>query len=172
MFKDDYCFCRRHFITFPPGVLDKHYEKLLQCDPRLFELSQQTFPTLPHPYFDSNNLYGLSEHPCNLNRNHVSEIVPHEMQQYQVQKFPAPLGQRHQVQNMKATTNAPFPCSSVTSTTPGVAPQLQYHDQNFCSPVGHPRHLQNLSIRLNPHPGNVDLTSMSGKMYIYSWLCL
>ncbi|XP_074323120.1 uncharacterized protein LOC141660059 [Apium graveolens] len=84
---------RRHFITFPPGILDKHYEKLLQCDERLLELSQQTFPTLPHPYFDSNNLYGLSEHPRNLNKNHVSEIVPPEMQHYQVQKFPTPLGQ-------------------------------------------------------------------------------
>ncbi|KAK1364200.1 hypothetical protein POM88_039761 [Heracleum sosnowskyi] len=155
---------RRHFVTFPPGILDKHYEKLLQCDQRLFELSQKTFPTLPHPYFDSNNLYGFSEHPCNLDRDRVSEILPNEMQQHQVQKFPTPLGQRHQLQNMKATTNAPFPCNSIISTPPGVAPEIQYHDQNFRSPVGLPLHLQNLSIRLNPHPGNADLTSMADEM--------
>ncbi|KAL1809483.1 hypothetical protein ACET3Z_026473 [Daucus carota] len=149
---------RRHFISFPPGILDKHYEKLLQCDQRLLELSRKTFPTLPHPYFDSNNLYRLSEHPCNLNRNHVSELVSHEMQHYQVQKFPAPWSQQRHAQNMEAAANAPLPRSSIDSTTQGAAPMLQYHNQNFCSPAGLPRHLQNLRRRPNPHPGVVDLT--------------
>ncbi|KAJ6757036.1 hypothetical protein OIU74_026318 [Salix koriyanagi] len=45
--------CRRHFLTFPAGYLDKHYEKLLLNEPRLFELSKQSFPTLKNPYFRS-----------------------------------------------------------------------------------------------------------------------
>ncbi|KAL9667356.1 hypothetical protein QQ045_001710 [Rhodiola kirilowii] len=44
---------RRHYVTFPPGMLDRHYEKLLQCDVRLSELSQRTFPTIESPYFPS-----------------------------------------------------------------------------------------------------------------------
>uniref|UniRef100_A0A7N0VJ48 TRF2/HOY1 PH-like domain-containing protein n=1 Tax=Kalanchoe fedtschenkoi TaxID=63787 RepID=A0A7N0VJ48_KALFE len=44
---------RRHYVTFPPGTLDRHYKKLLQCDKRLSELSQRPFPTLNSPYFPS-----------------------------------------------------------------------------------------------------------------------
>ncbi|KAG6425869.1 hypothetical protein SASPL_110075 [Salvia splendens] len=36
---------RRHEATFPPGVLDKHYEKLLVHDERLAVLSRRLFPT-------------------------------------------------------------------------------------------------------------------------------
>ncbi|XP_016443046.1 uncharacterized protein LOC107768428 [Nicotiana tabacum] len=44
---------RRHWIRFPPGVLDKHYEKLLHYDARLNELSKQPFPSQLSPYFES-----------------------------------------------------------------------------------------------------------------------
>ncbi|XP_042048237.1 uncharacterized protein LOC121794226 isoform X2 [Salvia splendens] len=37
--------CRKHEATFPPGALDKHYEKLLISDGRLVELSRMPFPT-------------------------------------------------------------------------------------------------------------------------------
>ncbi|XP_020275117.1 uncharacterized protein LOC109849670 [Asparagus officinalis] len=43
---------RRHILQFPEGTLEKHYEKLLQCDPRLYELSQRPFPDLNSPFFD------------------------------------------------------------------------------------------------------------------------
>ncbi|XP_052209962.1 uncharacterized protein LOC127813186 [Diospyros lotus] len=43
--------CRRHLIKFPGGLLNKPYEKLLQCDPRLLELSRQPFPRIRSPYF-------------------------------------------------------------------------------------------------------------------------
>ncbi|KAL1551627.1 hypothetical protein AAHA92_19445 [Salvia divinorum] len=38
-------FCMTHEATFQPGVLDKHYEKLLINDERLAELSRRPFPT-------------------------------------------------------------------------------------------------------------------------------
>ncbi|KAB1225837.1 hypothetical protein CJ030_MR1G005238 [Morella rubra] len=44
---------RRHYLEFPPGVLDKPYKKLLRCDDRLLMLSQKPFPSLGCPYFYS-----------------------------------------------------------------------------------------------------------------------
>ncbi|KAK4751064.1 hypothetical protein SAY87_004546 [Trapa incisa] len=43
---------RRHYIMFPPGVLDRHYEKLLQNDQRLMELSRKGYPSHDSPYFN------------------------------------------------------------------------------------------------------------------------
>ncbi|KDP23381.1 hypothetical protein JCGZ_23214 [Jatropha curcas] len=43
---------RRHYLQFPPGSFDKHYEKLLKCDQRLYELCHKPFPSLQSPYFD------------------------------------------------------------------------------------------------------------------------
>ncbi|CAN6450768.1 unnamed protein product [Victoria cruziana] len=44
---------RRHFLKVLPGLLNKHFEKLIQCDPRLNLLSQRGEITLDSPYFDS-----------------------------------------------------------------------------------------------------------------------
>ncbi|KAH9620490.1 hypothetical protein KSS87_022002 [Heliosperma pusillum] len=54
---------REHFLHFPQGTLQKHFEKLMQCDLRLRFLSQQPEIVLESPYFqpmvsifgDSNN---------------------------------------------------------------------------------------------------------------------
>lgn len=45
--------CRRHYLECPHGLLGKHIEKLVQCDPRLNFLSQQAEMTLDSPYFES-----------------------------------------------------------------------------------------------------------------------
>lgn len=42
---------RRHFLQFPQGTLGKHFQKLIQCDPRLSFLSQQPQIVLDTPYF-------------------------------------------------------------------------------------------------------------------------
>ncbi|CAN4100162.1 unnamed protein product [Withania somnifera] len=44
---------RRHYLECLPGLLEKHFEKLVQCDPRLNFLSQQAEITLDSPYFES-----------------------------------------------------------------------------------------------------------------------
>ncbi|KAH6835958.1 hypothetical protein C2S53_005312 [Perilla frutescens var. hirtella] len=44
---------KQHFLQCPPGMLNKHYEKLLQCDMRLSILSQQPEIILDSPYFKS-----------------------------------------------------------------------------------------------------------------------
>ncbi|XP_019052249.1 PREDICTED: uncharacterized protein LOC104591469 isoform X2 [Nelumbo nucifera] len=43
---------RRHFLQFPQGTLQKHYEKLLQLDDRLFSLSKKPYPSFDSPFFD------------------------------------------------------------------------------------------------------------------------
>ncbi|XP_027102499.1 uncharacterized protein [Coffea arabica] len=59
--------CRRHRVKFAPGILDKHYEKLKQCDPRLQVLSRRPFPSQESLYFDANNANGLSEFSLDFN---------------------------------------------------------------------------------------------------------
>ncbi|KAL4566748.1 hypothetical protein LXL04_030871 [Taraxacum kok-saghyz] len=44
---------RRHFLQCPQGLLGKHFEKLIQCDPRLNYLSQQPPIVLESPYFET-----------------------------------------------------------------------------------------------------------------------
>ncbi|KAL8243516.1 hypothetical protein R6Q59_009774 [Mikania micrantha] len=43
---------RRHYLQCPQGLLGKHFEKLIQCDPRLNFLSQQSEIELESPYFE------------------------------------------------------------------------------------------------------------------------
>ncbi|KAD2806208.1 hypothetical protein E3N88_39585 [Mikania micrantha] len=45
-------FFRRHILRCPQGLLGKHYEKLIQCDPPLNFLSQQRELALESPYFE------------------------------------------------------------------------------------------------------------------------
>ena len=45
--------CRQHFLQCPPGLLGKHFEKLIHCDPRLNFLSKQPEILLESPYFES-----------------------------------------------------------------------------------------------------------------------
>ncbi|KAK9291634.1 hypothetical protein L1049_019583 [Liquidambar formosana] len=92
---------RRHYMKFPPGALDKHYEKLLQCDSRLFELSQKPFPSLRSPYFYS-NFYGFSEFSHHFNGS-VAEIS-HGLH-YPLSSIPATslVSSHHQVQSLEQT---------------------------------------------------------------------
>ncbi|KAJ4709526.1 ATP-dependent DNA helicase [Melia azedarach] len=43
---------RQHFLQCPQGLLNKHFEKLIQCDMRLNFLSQQPEVILDSPYFE------------------------------------------------------------------------------------------------------------------------
>ncbi|KAK4424543.1 hypothetical protein Salat_1647700 [Sesamum alatum] len=59
---------RVHTVVFPAGVLDRHYEKLLGCDDRLFELSRKPFPSQESPVFNLVSSLGVSPLPLNCNR--------------------------------------------------------------------------------------------------------
>lgn len=43
---------RQHFLQCPQGLLNKHFEKLIQCDMRLNFLSRQPDIVLDSPYFE------------------------------------------------------------------------------------------------------------------------
>lgn len=43
---------RKHFLQVPYGLLNKHFEKLIQCDMRLNFLSQQPEISVDSPYFE------------------------------------------------------------------------------------------------------------------------
>lgn len=88
-------FFRMHLLIFPPGVLDRHYEKLLQFDKRLFELSHKPFPTQNNQYFYS-NILSYTPYPSSFteNNNMLSFNVQHDLT-----KFPIP----HCDENYKQT---------------------------------------------------------------------
>ncbi|CAA2997829.1 uncharacterized protein LOC111387072 [Olea europaea var. sylvestris] len=94
--------CRRHHVSFAPRMLDKHYEKLLQCDQRLFSLSQKPFPSQESPYFDSAVNEG-SKSFFTLN-GYESEFLLG--MQYPHRTYPAPfvLGK---IENFKTMTMSP-----------------------------------------------------------------
>ncbi|KAH7315990.1 hypothetical protein KP509_21G073300 [Ceratopteris richardii] len=48
--------CRHHSIQFPVGVLNRHFEKLLQCDARLNALNEQTHDIQDSCFFDSRSI--------------------------------------------------------------------------------------------------------------------
>ncbi|KAL5700904.1 hypothetical protein ACHQM5_026303 [Ranunculus cassubicifolius] len=58
---------RRHYLQFEEGTLQPHYEKLLQCDKRLFTLSRQPFPVNESPYF-SIDMSGSQDYYFKYNR--------------------------------------------------------------------------------------------------------
>ncbi|XP_042518672.1 uncharacterized protein LOC122092421 [Macadamia integrifolia] len=67
---------RQHYVQFPGGTFEKHYEKLLQCDKRLFMLSKKPFPTQNSPYFYS-NLYEYPAFSFGFNGYQPSSHFPH-----------------------------------------------------------------------------------------------
>lgn len=49
-------------MSFPPGILDKHYERLLQCDQRLLGLTENPFPAHDTPFYNSPMFDSVSQH--------------------------------------------------------------------------------------------------------------
>ncbi|KAI3496104.1 hypothetical protein L1887_38454 [Cichorium endivia] len=60
---------RQHFLQCAQGVLDKHYEKLLQCDKRLNFLSQHQGIVLDFPYFPPKPPINDQDISCNNGLN-------------------------------------------------------------------------------------------------------
>ncbi|XP_057493361.1 uncharacterized protein LOC130778883 isoform X2 [Actinidia eriantha] len=98
--------CRRHYVKFPPGTLDKHYEKLLQCDKRLFELSKRPFPGFASPYFYS-NFYGDTD--VSFDFRAFQSQVPHRLQQRSFSAILSPsLVPPRSVHNLRLPTGQPI----------------------------------------------------------------
>lgn len=71
--------CRRHLLQFAQGILERHYEKLLQCDHRLNLLSKEGIMGGNSPYFDSSGavFQDQNEHTCyGAAHEHKSYLFP------------------------------------------------------------------------------------------------
>ncbi|XP_059637654.1 uncharacterized protein LOC132279644 isoform X2 [Cornus florida] len=70
---------RQHFLQCPPGLLNKHYEKLIQCDMRLNFLSRQPEISLDSPYFEAQGavIEDLDESQGNgSNQQETARVTP------------------------------------------------------------------------------------------------
>lgn len=71
--------CRRHLLQCAQGILERHYEKLLQCDHRLNLLSKEGIMGGDSPYFDSSGavFQDQNEHACyGAAHEHKSHLFP------------------------------------------------------------------------------------------------
>lgn len=66
--------CRQHFLQCPQGLLTKHFEKLVQCDKRLYILSQQPEILLDSPHFDTRSA-ALKNNPNNLKDHGLHQLI-------------------------------------------------------------------------------------------------
>lgn len=57
--------CRHHSVQFPVGVLNRHFEKLLQCDARLKALNEQTRSIQDSYFFDNRGMQIDRQHLLN-----------------------------------------------------------------------------------------------------------
>ncbi|XP_058213943.1 uncharacterized protein LOC131325626 [Rhododendron vialii] len=125
--------CRIHLVKFPPGTLDKHYEKLLQCDDHLWELSQRPFPSLNSLYFCSSNIDGVLEIPfdftsCNSPFPRPT-IPPSLVPPHQTQNFKLPTGQPLDIVNSKSPMSV-FKCQWRKQNSTDSALENQWMDPN------------------------------------------
>ncbi|XP_047155620.1 uncharacterized protein LOC124826744 [Vigna umbellata] len=68
---------RRHYLEFPPGVLDQHYMKLLQSDNRLLELSRRSFPSSHSAYFNLHLDEGTTQFSIGHDLHHI--VYPYSL---------------------------------------------------------------------------------------------
>ncbi|WCJ40364.1 hypothetical protein M5689_021285 [Euphorbia peplus] len=65
---------RRHFLQCQPGFLGKHFEKLIQCDPRLNFLSRQPEIVMESPCFEQRlNQFGASNESSEVSLSKAEE---------------------------------------------------------------------------------------------------
>lgn len=79
--------CRQHFLQCPQGLLNKHFEKLIQCDMRLNFLSQQPEVILDSPYFEPRA--SIAEDLDELKSDHVDTGKGQSLSGFQSLSSPA-----------------------------------------------------------------------------------
>ncbi|KAI3988625.1 hypothetical protein MKX01_026989 [Papaver californicum] len=116
---------RRHYLQFPEGTLENHYQKILQCNSRLNMLSRQPFPYSNSTVF----MY---------NQNTYPDFSGHQstMQQYPPPfAFGRPIMYSHSQGNNfhnnfhSVATRPPIPINQMSRTPQGMGGQLM--DQGF-----------------------------------------
>ncbi|XP_019158597.1 PREDICTED: uncharacterized protein LOC109155371 [Ipomoea nil] len=130
---------RRHLVKFPRGVLDKHYEKLLQCDPRLHMLSQQPFPIQnPNMFFvhqPTNSSYEVSDLCLDFQRHSMPNILTH----------PNPYHHHHH--------HLTFPAATASHMNMNIIPHHQNNNYNWL-----------LHATMLPPPNNIVLNEAQSSL--------
>ncbi|PIA61115.1 hypothetical protein AQUCO_00300558v1 [Aquilegia coerulea] len=93
---------RRHYIEFEEGIFRSHYERILQCDKRLFMLSQQPFPSDRSPYFNL-DMSGFREFSFEYSRPQ-----PQYSSMMQFPQYVNPYVPFHQAQKFEPTPRLPI----------------------------------------------------------------
>ncbi|PON48210.1 hypothetical protein PanWU01x14_238600 [Parasponia andersonii] len=84
--------CRIHYLQFPPGAFDIHFEKLLLFEPRFLHLCKSPFPTEQSLYFPSNfhNMASTNSRTNSFGYNYTKpNINSVQLRQQQQQHCPA-----------------------------------------------------------------------------------
>ncbi|KAH9603807.1 hypothetical protein KSS87_016947 [Heliosperma pusillum] len=63
---------RKHTLEFAPGILEKHFDKIIQADPKLHRLSQQSWPNHISPYFHEIRF----TNGVDFNHSHITSTFP------------------------------------------------------------------------------------------------
>ncbi|EOA16289.1 hypothetical protein CARUB_v10004435mg [Capsella rubella] len=103
---------RQHFLQCAQGIMNKHFEKLVQCDHRLFHLSRQPEIAIDSPYFDARQ--SIFEDPSeskghpfgNLNLSTGPSISG-------TQNLASPVGAQSSSEHMYLSHEAPSPSSVI-----------------------------------------------------------
>lgn len=67
---------RQHFLQCPQGLLNKHFEKLIQCDMRLNFLSRQPEIVLDSPYFERRvSVFEDPEHQAENSKGSIVSVL-------------------------------------------------------------------------------------------------
>ncbi|KAG6646748.1 hypothetical protein CIPAW_07G029400 [Carya illinoinensis] len=120
---------RRHYIEFPPGNLDKHLDKLLQCDSRMSMLSTRPFPSLPSPYFHSAFNNETRQLSMDYNGDRLNMNFSYQLPYYA--STPSPLALVQQVQAYEQTNQPYFPANDSTGMIVDFTPQLDENVSNL-----------------------------------------
>ncbi|KAI7746118.1 hypothetical protein M8C21_013796, partial [Ambrosia artemisiifolia] len=101
---------RRHTLVFPPGILDDPFKNLMQCDNRLFILSQQPFPYHNLPIFQNKIL----DFSCDRSINGCPSIAPNIDHQTTCPPYPPILGQP--IRSVVGQSSSYIPSQGLMST--------------------------------------------------------
>ena len=152
-------YLRKHYVQFPPGVFDRHFEKLLDCEPRFSQMcqsfSQTYFPSnlqnMPTTTSNSCFSYNQTKMPTTTGDNQTRrEINSFSQQQYHNSRNPTMSTSPGQVpfpsnlHNNMATNNRSFR-SEINPNPLQIYPPSNLH--NNMATINH-----SFRSEINPNP--------------------
>ncbi|PON48217.1 hypothetical protein PanWU01x14_238670 [Parasponia andersonii] len=119
--------CRMHSLQFPPGAYDRHFEKLLVCEPRFLDMCRSPFPIQQSLYFhsnfhnmDTNNIsFGYTESKPEINSVQQQQQDPYSgipTMSYFPDQVQLPI-QHNQLQVYRTTREPSIPFDDFGSST-------------------------------------------------------